>query len=85
MYKITIKKTASKELDDLPKKIVVQITKSILELAITPRPLGCKKLKGSTLNLWTIRIGNYRVIYIIADEIKIIDVQKVGHRKDIYE
>ena len=85
MYKITIKKTAVKELDALPKKTVVVITKAILQLAITPRPLGCKKLKGSYLEIWRIRIGNYRIIYSIDDEIKIIDVQKVGHRKDIYE
>ena len=85
MYKITIKKTAVKELDALPKKTVVVITKAILQLAITPRPSGCKKLKGSYLEIWRIRIGNYRIIYSIDDEIKIIDVQKVGHRKDIYE
>lgn len=85
MYKIIIKKTAAKELDVLPKKVIVAITTAIFELATTPRPAGCKKLKGSSLALWRIRIGDYRVIYIIDEEIKIIDVQKVGHRKDIYE
>ncbi|MFY8184706.1 MAG: type II toxin-antitoxin system RelE family toxin [Bacteroidia bacterium] len=85
MYKITIKKTAAKELSTLPKKVIVTVTQAILGLATTPRPAGCKKLKGSINALWRIRIGDYRVIYIINDEIKIIDVQKVGHRRDIYE
>lgn len=87
MYTITIKKTAAKELDDLPKKILILVTTSIFKLSEEPRPKGCKKLKGKTKakDLWRIRIGDYRVIYIIADDIKIIDVQKVGHRKDIYE
>lgn len=45
MYKITIKKTAAKELEVLPKKIVIVVTKEILQLAQVPRPHGCKKLK----------------------------------------
>lgn len=69
----------------MPKKVIVAVTQAIFGLAITPCPAGCKKLKGSTNALWRIRIGDYRVIYIIDDEIKIIDVQKVGHRRDIYE
>ena len=85
MYKITIKKTAAKELDALPKKIVVLVTKEIWQLAEVPRPHGCKKLKGTSSDLWRIRIGDYRVIYAIDDVIQIIDVKKVGHRKDIYE
>ena len=85
MYKIVIKKAAAKELEVLPKKVIAVITNAILELANTPRPAGCKKLKGSSVALWRIRIGDYRVIYIIDDEIKIIDVQKVGHRRDVYE
>ncbi len=85
MYKITIKKTAAKELDELPNKIAVLITKAIFQLSENPRPEGCKKLKGNKLDFWRIRIGNYRVIYSIDDGIEIIDIQKVGHRKDIYD
>jgi mRNA interferase RelE/StbE len=84
-YTITIKKSAAKEIELLPKKILSLITSSILSLAENPRPQGCKKLKGSKSDFWRIRIGDYRVLYTIADEIRIVDVQKVGHRKDIYE
>ncbi|MDP2386900.1 MAG: type II toxin-antitoxin system RelE/ParE family toxin [Bacteroidota bacterium] len=85
MYTITIKKSAAKELEALPKKQVITITAAILQLAMSPRPQGCKKLKGSYLPLWRIRIGDYRVVYSIDDVISVIDVQKVGHRKDVYE
>lgn len=85
MYKITIKKSAAKELENLPIKIISKITTSIYSLAKDPRPLGCKKLKGSNEDLWRIRIGDYRVIYSIDNVIRIIDIKKVGHRKDIYE
>jgi mRNA interferase RelE/StbE len=84
-YKIVVKKSAVKEIEALPTKILPQVTTAISRLADTPRPQGCKKLKGSKDNLWRIRIGDYRVVYIISDAIQIIDIQKVGHRKDIYE
>lgn len=84
-YKLLIKKSAAKEMDGLPTKAVAPVTSAILALKENPRPSGCKKLKGSKLNLWRIRVGDYRVIYIIDDSIQIVDVQKVGHRKDIYE
>jgi mRNA interferase RelE/StbE len=85
MYKITIKKSAAKELNELPNKIAMLITSAIYQLAENPRPTGCKKLKGKKIEFWRIRIGDYRVIYTIDEEVKIIDIQKLGHRKDIYE
>ena len=85
MYQVTIKKSAAKELESLPKKVLLPITQAIVKLSGNPRPVGCKKLKGQTENIWRIRVGNYRVVYEIKDIIKIVDIQKVGHRKDIYE
>jgi mRNA interferase RelE/StbE len=49
-----------------------------------PRPVNCKKLKGSNENLYRIRIGDYRVIYNIDDGIKVVSIRDVGNRKDIY-
>jgi len=85
MYQLIIKREALKELKQLPKPAVHAITQCIEELADDPRPTGCKKLKGSDENLWRIRIGNYRVIYLIDDVVRIINVRNIGHRKDIYD
>lgn len=85
MYKISITKQALKELEHLPKKETQQISKAIDGLSNNPRPSGCKKLKGESEYMWRIRVGNYRVIYTIDDQVKIIDVRKIGHRKDIYD
>lgn len=85
MYKITIKKTAAKELNNLPNKIATLITNAISELVNNPRPKGCKKLKGLETIFWRIRIGDYRVLYTVDDTIKIIDIKKIGNRKDIYD
>lgn len=69
----------------MPPSILKPVTKAILNLADTPRPKGSKKLKGNKKDFWRIRIGDYRVIYTIDDDIQIIDIQKVGHRKDIFK
>ena len=54
---------------------------AIYSLADNPRPHGYKKLKGS--NGYGIRVSDYRIIYTIFDEISIVDVIDLGHRKDI--
>jgi len=36
-------------------------------------------------NLWRLRVGDYRIIYLIEDDIKIIEIRKIGHRKDVYK
>lgn len=46
---------------------------------------GEKKLEGKKEEIWRIRVGDYRIIYLIEDTIKIVEIRKIGHRKDIYE
>lgn len=82
-YTIVYKQSASKELLQLPAKIAYKTRAAINLLSENPRPQGCKKLKGSD-NEYRIRIGNYRVIYIISDGVLIITVIKIAHRKDVY-
>ncbi len=65
--------------------IIKRIGIAIESLAAEPRSLGSKKLKGTEENLWRIRIGDYRVVYDIKEIIKIIDIKKVGHCKEIYK
>ena len=84
-YFLLVSKQALKELEKLPQKSNRKISTSIDALSENPRPDGCKKLKGEKDILWRIRVGDYRVIYSIEDEIKIVQIRKVGHRKDVYE
>jgi mRNA interferase RelE/StbE len=53
------------------------------KLAVNPRPKGCRKLKGFK-NQYRIRVGIYRAIYSIEDELFIVEITKIGDRKDIY-
>lgn len=85
MYRVIIKREALKELKHFPKHTVAAISKSIEQLSDDPRPPGCKKLKGSNENLWRIRVGDYRVVYLIEDVIRIVNVRNISNRKNAYE
>jgi len=85
MYSIVISQSALKQLQNLQKPFVKKIGKAIEKLATDPRPIGVKKLQGSNENLYRIRVGDYRIVYVIDDGIKLIDIRRIGHRKDIYK
>jgi len=85
MYRIIISNSAEKDMDKLPRISLKKVEIAIDRLSIEPRPSGCKKLKGTNENLWRIRVGDYRVIYSIADKIEVLDIRRVRHRKDVYE
>ena len=84
MYRITFKRSAQKELADISKPYNQNIVTAIDKLAEDPRPDGVKKLKGED-NAYRIRVGDYRVIYTIEDVIKIVEIQRIRHRKDAYK
>ena len=81
-FTIQIKRNAQKSLANIPAKEQKSIIEAICQLAEIPLPSGCKKLKGK--EAWRIRIGNYRVIYEIENNMLSIFVIEIGHRKDIY-
>ena len=83
MYSVRIVKSAIKELSKLPTKEALRITKKIDKLKDDPRPSGCVKLSGKK-DEYRIRVGNYRVLYVIEDAILLVEVIKVGDRKDVY-
>lgn len=83
MYKISIKKSAQKELQQIAPPYNQKIVEAIDAPAQNPRPDGVKKLKGE--EAYRIRVSDYRVVYTIEDTIQIIEVQRIRHRKDAYK
>ncbi len=71
-------------MDRLGAPVHRRISESILALASEPRPPGCRKLVGSKDD-WRIRVGDYRVIYQIADVLRIVRVHRVRHRREVYK
>lgn len=82
VYKITIKKVAIKALEKINEPFYTNIKNAIYNLADDPRPAGYKKLKAS--EAYRIRVGDYRIIYNIFDDLLIVDIIQLGNRKDIY-
>jgi len=83
VYKLTFKKSARKELDDIPDPEFLKIDEAILSLKVQPRPYPqSKKLKGE--DKYRLRIGDYRVVYTINEKQKVITIYRVRHRKDVY-
>ena len=82
-YQLTIKKKAIQALEKINDPDYSKIKSAIYSLADDPRPHGYKKLKGR--DGYRIRVGNYRVIYEIFDDLLIVEVINIGNRKDIYD
>ena len=83
IYSIEIKQSAQKELAKLPLNIANKVITQIRLLANEPHPVGCKKIMGAD-HTYRIRVNDYRVVYSIINQQLMIQVIKIGHRKDIY-
>lgn len=82
-YKLEWKKSARKEFKKLPKKDRRKIIVSIENLAKAPFEGNFRKLVNYK-NAYRIRVGDYRVIYKVFKQLLVIEIVRVGHRKDIY-
>lgn len=56
---------------------------TITQLENNPRPPGCRKLVGFQ-NEWRLRVGEYRVLYLIDDALKLVVVARIAHRRKAY-
>jgi mRNA interferase RelE/StbE len=83
VYRIFISASAEKALKRVPSKDQQRLAAAIWSLAVNPKPIGSKKLRGYE-QTYRLRVGDYRIIYEIEDQKLIITVLKVGHCKDIY-
>jgi len=81
-YEVRFRKSVGKDLDPIPKKDVQRIMAAIDALADDPRPPQSRKISGS--EKYRLRCGVYRVLYEIQDDVLVVCVVKVGHRKDVY-
>ncbi|HOT90813.1 MAG TPA: type II toxin-antitoxin system RelE/ParE family toxin [Anaerolineae bacterium] len=82
-YTIEWKRSAVKELKQLPQDAIARIVKAVEQLSANPYPAGVKKLIGSE-HTYRLRVGTYRVVYTLQANVLVIIVIRVGHRKDVY-
>lgn len=81
-YKIEIKRSAFKEIHKLPQSDLKRVLAQIEVLADNPRPMDCQKL--SAQEKYRVRVGDYRILYSIEDDVLIVFIVKVAHRREAY-
>lgn len=74
---------AARDLKAIPRVDQVRIAKRIDGLAENPRPYGVRKLEGEE-GLYRIRVGDFRIIYMIEDQRLVVVVIRIGNRRDVY-
>jgi mRNA interferase RelE/StbE len=83
MYQVLVERSAEKDLRRFSPDVRSRVADALRTLAKNPRPVGSRKLSGSK-NDWRIRVGDYRIIYEIADEMRIVRINRVRHRREVY-
>lgn len=81
-YSLAVKKSAERELRALPKIDLRRVLDRIRGLAQNPHPSGSEKLSGRCH--YRVRQGDYRIVYSVDDDHRIITVVKIGHRREVY-
>jgi len=82
-YRIEVKRSAAKAFKKIPKPGQKRISKAIDNLVKNlPNP-DTTKMKGNN-PFHKIRVGDYRIVYEIQDDVLLILIIKIGHRKDVY-
>jgi mRNA interferase RelE/StbE len=82
-YEVRIVPSAEKEMNRLTTALHTRLTKRILALEDNPRPRGIKKLSGR--EEYRLRVGAYRILFLIDDKKRNVTILAVGHRREVYD
>ena len=82
-YRIEFTRSAEKDLRKIDRSRISAILRKIEQLQFNPRPDGSKKLAGAD-RTYRVRVGDYRVVYEVEDDVLLVLVIRVAHRKDVY-
>lgn len=83
MYRVVVLPSAARSLARLPRNDVRRIGRALDSLQSDPRPSGVVKLTGAS-DTYRVRVGRYRILYVLRDEVLTVTVVKIGHRRDVY-
>ena len=82
-YRVEIARRAVKSVAQLPRREQQRIRAAIDLLADGPRPPGCVAVADEE-SVYRVRVSNYRILYEVIDGRLVIQVVRVGHRRDVY-
>ena len=82
-YRVEVSRRAVKVIAALPRPDQRRVQAAIDLLSETPRPPGCVALTSEN-STYRVRAGNYRIVYEVHDQVLLVQVVRVGHRRDVY-
>jgi len=83
-YRVEFSDSAAKELLALPRAVQMRVRTRIDALAHDPRPAGSAPLTGDLRGRRKLRVGDYRIVYAVEDDVLVVWVVAVGHRQAVY-
>lgn len=81
-YRVDLKPSAAKALRSLDVAAAARIRGAIALLAQDPRPPGARRLTGRPG--YRVRVGDYRILYVVEDDVLLVVVVALGHRRAVY-
>lgn len=82
-HRVQIARRAVKAIEALPRKEQQRVRAAIDLLSQTPRPPGCVAMAGEP-STYRVRVGDYRIVYEVHDAVLLVQVVRVGHRREVY-
>jgi mRNA interferase RelE/StbE len=83
-YEIEWTAPALRELRKLDKPLARRVVTAVTKLGVDPRPLGVRALTGQPHGTMRLRIGDYRVVYVVQDDLVLVTVVRIAHRREVY-
>jgi mRNA interferase RelE/StbE len=84
-YRVFIDTRAARDMADLPTQVRAQMDVRIAALSLSPRPGASEALAGNLVGMRRLRVGDYRIAYVVDDEAAVVRVRAVGHRSRFYQ
>ena len=82
-YEVRLARRAVRSLAELQRRDLQRIRAAIDLLAENPRPPNCVALQGE-VGVYRVRVGDYRIVYEVFDRVLVVQVVRVGHRREVY-
>jgi mRNA interferase RelE/StbE len=82
-YRLEDTAAARRDLQELPRDILIRIEARIQALTENPRPRGAERVQGTQGGLG-VRVGDYRILYTVDDAQQVVTIGRVRHRRDVY-
>ena len=83
-YRIELTPAAARDLRKLPRDVLLRVHAVLVVLSETPRPPKAQRLAGGLREYLRVRVGDFRIVYLVEDDRLVVCVIRVRHRKDVY-